>query len=281
MPTPRRTAALRLALLAAPWGIAGCGAEAYQSRIETNSIPLFGYKAELDSSLGPRWQKGEVAISMPAAFKEVPGPKVKKGAAPTGRDPRLPPGFVMDEIPGLLGGFRGTMRTEPAGGTAKDVPVYAFVTSNRYLLASREPTVKPAQYDATLLTSIAAGLRLGSVSITTLKPHSPTDSLGADQRPFAPGLRFDHAAFDTVVDDVPMKYEIYVRREAPLQVGVVFAVPKNAARDEQVRKRIDLSLQTLRIQPGGAGGRAATAPPASSAASDSAPTGSPGSPGSG
>lgn len=256
MPTDR-SAAVRTLFFLCLAGAAGCGAEAYQSRIDGNSIPLFAYRHELDSSLtSSAWRLGEVSLRLPSNFKEVPAPKKKPGVPGAGRDPRLPPGFDID-LPGLLGGFRGTMKAESAGGKAVEVPVHAFVLSNRYLLASREPTAKPQAYDATLLNTLGAGLRKGNVSLTTLKQFTPTETLKPEQRAFAAAPRFDQTSLDTTADEVPMRYEVYIRRQPPLQVAVVFVVPKEPTRDEQLRKRIDLSLQTLRVEVGGGGGGAA------------------------
>lgn len=260
MPTHRRSVVIRLLFLLSLTGAAGCGAEAYQARVEGNAVPLFSYRRELDSSLGLAWRTGEVSLRLPSNFKEVPAPKKKPGMPGAGRDPRLPPGFDID-LPGLLGGFRGTMKAEGPGGKPAEVPVYAFVLSNRYLLASREPTAKPQAYDSTLLNTIGAGLRKGNVSLTTLKQFTPTESLKPEQRAFAPGLRFDHTSLDATMGDVPMRYAIYIRRDPPLQVAIVFAVPKEPARDEQLEKRIDLALQTLRIETaGGTGGALPAAP---------------------
>lgn len=257
MPTDRSSARLLFLLTLA--SAAGCGAEAYQSRIDGNSIPLFAYRHELDSSLAPSaWRRGEVSLRLPNNFKEVPAPKKKPGSPGAGRDPRLPPGFDID-LPGLLGGFRGTMKAEASGGKTVEVPVHAFVLSNRFLLSSREPGAKPDAYDATLLNTLGAGLRKGNVSKTTLKSFVPTESLSPEQRGFASAPRFERTSLDATADDVPMRYELYIHREAKLQVAVIFVVPKDPARDEQLRKRIDLSLQTLRVEIAGGTGTAAPA----------------------
>jgi len=161
MLTHRRSAFRRLFLVAASLGAAGCGAEVYQARVEGNSVPFFNYQRELEGNLGPRWRSanGKISLRLPAAFKEIPGPKKKKkdDPAPTGRDPRIPADFNAD-LPGLLGAFRGTMKADVAGGKTATVPVYAFVLSNQHLLASREPTAKPQQYDQQLIAALGAGL---------------------------------------------------------------------------------------------------------------------------
>jgi len=75
---------------------------------------------------------------------------------------------------------------------------------------------------------------------------------------FSPEFRLDRVTFEPSPADVPMEWQVYLRRVTPLQVAVVFAVPKLASRDEQLKKRIDLSLQTLRIE--GAGSPASVGP---------------------
>ncbi len=244
MRMPRRDLT-RFVLLAPLCGIAGCGADVYEARIDGNAVPFFAYQRDLDSGLGSRWRKGDVGIRLPNEFKEVPAPKKKPGSAAPGRDPRLPPGFDI-ELPGLLGGFRGTVKAEPTGGKPGEVPVFAFVLSNRYLLASKEPTAKPQEYDKTLVNTVTAGLQNGTAP--SLRQYPFTGSLGPGQLAFAPTHRIDQTSLETTIGAAAMRYEIYIRRDPPLQAAVIFVVPKEAARDENLKKRIDLSLQTLRVE---------------------------------
>ncbi|HEX6985408.1 MAG TPA: hypothetical protein VF170_08520, partial [Planctomycetaceae bacterium] len=240
--------------LVAAWSVtlslaaAGCGVETYEARVKQNSIPFFQYQKELDANLGTRWRQGAVSLRLPAEFKPIPNPKKKDQAA---RDPRIPPGLNAEQLVGLLGGFRGEVATA-AGGQSSTGTAYAMVLSNGTLLSSRDPKEKPQDFDLMLLNRVAAGLGLGTVSKNTLRPFN------VGGKDFQPSLRYDAAAFETE-GGAPMRYEVYIHRQAPLQVAVVFALPKSAAGAGRLDDRIALSLQTLRIGDGGppAGGAAA------------------------
>jgi hypothetical protein len=260
MPTNiRRIFTLPLALL--PLLATGCGARTYESRIALNSVPFFGYLQDLNANLGGETRKRDVRFRLPATFTEIPAPKPKKSGESAARDPRLPPGLSGD-LPGLVAGFRGKMKAEDAGGKTRETTAYAYVLTNRFLLASRDASAKPSKYDQLLLNTIAAGLGQPAQPNWTPKPYP------VGGKDFEPSFRYDTVAFDTDTGGVPMRYEVYLRSKPPLIAAVVFVVPKNPAREEQLKKRIDLALQTLRIE----GGTAAPAP----AAQGGAATGGPG-----
>lgn len=212
----------------------GCGVEAYQERMLQNTVPLFNYKQELESSLGPEWRKGEVRLRLPSWFSEVPAPKKNEP------DKRLPPGLDAEFV-GLLGGFRGKVEAVTSDGKTVETPVYAMVLSNRVLLASRDPKVKPSkfaqQFLAELSRAVGGGKFLSDKSLSRV-------SVGG--KSFQPNLRYDWGTLETTSGAVPMEYRVYIHDAPPLQVAVVFLVPKEAARSERLSDRIDLSLQTLR-----------------------------------
>jgi len=240
----------------------GCGVETYQQRIVSNTIPLFQYNQELDANLGAEWRKGEVRMRLPAGFKTIPDPE--KDATV---DRRLPP--TLQGIPtGVLGGFRSTMQALSASGSTIETPIHIVVLSNRALLAAAEPETKPQNFDAMLLNVVSRAAGGGPVKTSVLKPVTVGGS------GFEPSLRYEAAVFDASGGGVPMQYEVYIRRQpqprgTPLQVAVVFLVPKEVMRAGPLRKQIELSLQTLRIEqaPTGAAPSNPASPPGGSGGS--------------
>jgi hypothetical protein len=249
MPNTRRLLAagyLPLAML-----IAGCGVETYQARVIENSVPLFRYEREMNANLAPEWRKGEVRMRLPAGLKEIPGPKKKDD-----KETRLPSGLPED-LPGVLGGFRGKAKAISAGGQNAEAATHVLVLSNRALLASRTPDAKPDKYDTLVVNAIATAVGQGTSSGNIPFKRVTVGNSSRDRIEFGsvpPEISYDSIQFDTTRDDVPMRYEVYVRRQSPLIVAVVFLVPRDAARSERLRERIDLSLQTLRIDQLGSAG---------------------------
>ncbi|MBA3315233.1 MAG: hypothetical protein H0T47_18350 [Planctomycetaceae bacterium] len=248
MPKPLRPLAIHLLPLTV--FAAGCGVETYQARVIDNTVPLFRYKEELDSNLGPEWSKGEVHLRLPAGMTEVPGPNPKKK---DDKERRLPPGFT-GELPGILGGFHGKADAITAGGQNAKAITHVLVLSNRSLLASRTPDAKPQDFDKMLVNSLSTAHGQGTTGGSLGLKRVEVGNSSRDRDAFGsvpPQLQYESAQFDTTLDDVPMRYEVYIRRQSPLIVAIVFLVPRDPARSERLRERIDLSLQTLRIdQPG-------------------------------
>jgi len=255
-PRPKLFALLVLCLL-----VAGCGVETYQARVVENTVPLFRYEDELNSNLGPEWSKGEVHLRLPVGLKEIPGPKKKED-----EETRLPPSLSAD-LKGILGGFRGKADAVTAGGQAAKADMHVLVMSNRSLIASPSADAKPDKFDATLVKTLSAALGTGTSSGNESSKRIEVGNSNRDRDAFGsvpPKIVYEMVQLDTTIDDVPMRYEIYFRREAPLIVAVVFLVPKDPDRSERLRDKIDLSLQTLRITKpgavaatGGGGGSAA------------------------
>lgn len=231
---PHRLPTLLILLIAL--AASGCGVEAYQSRVINNTIPFFQYHEELNANLGPRWRKGEVSLRLPAGLKEIPGPKKNEKEA---RDKRIPSGLDVDELTGLLGGFRGDVEAVNSAGSTVKSPFYALVLSNRVLLASRDTKAKPDEFDTTLLSRLAEALGGAELSST------PRHVVGG--KDFAPSLAYEVARLDVAASNPAMRYEVYLHRQGPLQVAIVFVLPQEAARSERLGERIELSLQTLRL----------------------------------
>lgn len=247
MPNTPRPAALFLSLLCAL--VAGCGVETYQARVVENTVPLFRYEHELNANLGPEWSKGEVHLRLPAGLKEIPAPKKKEDP-----ETRLPSDLNAD-LKGILGGFRGKVNALTAGGQPAKAEMRVLVMSNRVLLASPSPDAKPDKFDTTLINTLAAALGIGVSSGGLPSKRIEVGNSNRDRDEFGsvpPKTVYEMVQLDTTVDDVPMQYEIYFRRQAPLIVAVVFLVPKDPSRGERVREKIDMSLQTLRITKPGA-----------------------------
>ncbi|MGC1273980.1 MAG: hypothetical protein WBC44_09755 [Planctomycetaceae bacterium] len=225
-------------VLVLPFSLAvmGCGVETYQSRVIHNTIPFFQYHQELNANLGPRWRKGEVSLRLPAGLKEIPGPKKNEKEA---RDKRIPSGLNIEELTGLLGGFRGEVEAVNSAGSTVQTPFYALVLSNRVLLASRDTKAKPDKFDTVLVNRLAEAL--GGTELRS----TPRHVVGGQD--FAPSLAYEVARLDAASSNPAMRYEVYLHRQGPLQVAIVFVVPQEAARSERLNERIELSLQTLRL----------------------------------
>lgn len=247
MPHMPRPTALFLSLLC-PF-VAGCGVETYQARVIENTVPLFRYEHELNANLGTEWGKGEVHLRLPEGLKEIPGPKKKEDP-----ETRLPSDLTAD-LTGILGGFHGKVNALNTDGQTAKADMHVLVMSNRSLLASPSKDAKPEKFDTTLVNTLAAALGIGISPGSLPSKRVEVGNSNRDRDAFGsmpPKIVYEMVQLDTTIDDVPMQYEIYFRRESPLIVAVVFLVPKDPDRSEHLREKIDLSLQTLRITKPGA-----------------------------
>lgn len=235
-------------LLIVSLGLTGCGVEAYQDRVAQNTVPLFAYKQELDSNLGQEWRKGEVRLRLPGWYSEIPAPKKDQP------DKRVPPGLEA-KFDGLIGGFQGKIESTTADGKTKQVPIYAMVLSNRELLLSRDPKVKPAKFAQMFLAELSRAVG-GDKFLTDSSLNRVT--VGGES--FQPSLRYDWGTLEATSGSVPMEYRLYVHDASPLQVVIVFLVPKDVARSERLLERINLSLQTLRLDASGGSSNVPAAP---------------------
>jgi hypothetical protein len=229
--------------------VAGCGVETYQARVIENTVPLFRYEEELNSNLGTEWSKGEIRLRLPAGLKEIPGPKKKEDA-----ETRLPPGLDVD-LKGILGGFRGKVNAVTAGGQTAKADMHVLVMSNRVLLASPSKDAKPDAFDKTLVNTLAAALGTGTSAGNLPLKRVEVGNSNRDRDTYGsipPKIVYEMVQLDTMIDDVPMQYEVYFRRQPPLIVAVVFLVPKDPDRSERLRDKLDMSLQTLRTTAPGA-----------------------------
>ncbi len=215
--------------------LCGCGVETYHARIVENSIPFFQYQQELDANLGARWRKGELSVRLPAELKALPDPKEDDG----GRDPRIPRGLALEELTGLLGGFYGELEGADPARNGVAAPFTALILSNRVLLASRDPDVNPEDFDNTLLNRLSEGL--GGAPIKT----TPRHTVGG--KDFAPQLAYERTVLESPTGNPPTRFEVYMYREGRLQVAIVFGVPRNLDRVAPLQKKIELSLQSLRL----------------------------------
>jgi len=228
----------------------GCGTETYNHRLE-ETRKLFNYINRLNENLGPMWNNSGVEIRMPRQLTEIPPPAMEINKetgemVQIGIDERQPQ-FSSEELPGLIGAWKGNVEAEVAGQD-KPVPAYAYILSNAYLWGKGEPE-DAAAFKDTAAAAVMDGLKLPLYEETDWKREDyPESSSG-----FIPQQSANVwvAKSDAVVDEnAPnLRYEasLHLFKNGDIQVAVLFVYPANINPHEHMSDRIGMALETIKI----------------------------------
>lgn len=252
---------------------AGCGQKQYEKRIEETAA-LFARLEVLDANLAGENRDSYVTIRVPRQFREIPAPppkpKPKPGEPVTDTsefDPRQPD-FANVELPGLRSAFEAQVDTAVEGGAASKQKAYVYLLSNHTVAAAKKPIAAPGDKPAedskaaspSLFAESVAGM-LAEALQAEIKPGRHTNEWVREthprnvaalfptgsESPF-PAMTYSVGTLSAVVRDVPVEFSLYLHEQGPVQVLVVFAVPRDIMPSEQLGLRRDLALETLRVR---------------------------------
>jgi hypothetical protein len=237
----------------------GCGREIYEQRLD-ESKRYFTYLDKLNQNLSPWWVGNGLKLRVPKQFQVIPPPtKGKKDAkappkasskeAPKdaaeeppveARDPRQPT-FADLTLPGLQGAFT----TQLSVGAKGREPGYLYVLTNSDLLGRKGSDEKAAQFNNTVLHTIALAVGL---------PDPAPDKMANDAVPKGEAW-VPKRVFKVVRPGFPAvdrsgkeyRIEVYNCKQEKNEVSLVYVLPENVSPAEKLATNIDLSLETLQL----------------------------------
>ncbi len=246
--------ALRYVLPAAAVGLAGCGQQTYEQRLQ-ESAKFFAYVQKVDSSVGPPWKNSPAnpgpidQIRVPLQFKEVKKPLPVKNPE-TGElmdpeiDPRQPD-YVALELPGLVATWEAPCRVT-VDGKAEIRKGYLYVLTNAYMFANADQSGRAPDFVKDLLTLMADKL--------SLTPPDPAKDAQKEQYPRAQPFYVAQKSYDVfrlpdafVKDGATYTIELYVQHAGPVEGVVMFALPAGLDSGEKLTERIPYLLETLKV----------------------------------
>ena len=265
-------------------GIAGCGADQYESRLKQSS-EYYKYLAMVEQNLAPKWSDG-VAVEMmrvPKQFYTVLAPTPVKnddgGDALPAVDPRQPDYLNLifpNDI--LFGAWEAPVSVDGVDGSADARKAYIYVLSNYWMFTREDPA------EALTFTNVMVQL-VGDA----LEEHIPTEKLEKPDTELHPnpstatgkylvGSSYDVYAFrpkaitqrsaerETTVN---YSFTMYAKTNGNIKAVVLVVQPVSTPPQEKLLERIPLMLDYFHItknepKPSQAqGGGAAATPPTS------------------
>lgn len=251
---PLFASARRWALGAFVLGMAGCGQQVYEQRLQ-ESAKFFAYVQKVDSSVGPPWKNtpanpGPIdQIRVPLQFKEI------KKALPTKNpetgemvepeiDPRQPD-YVPLELPGLVATWEAPCRVT-VDGKSEIRKGYLYFLTNAYMFANADQSVRAPDFVKDLLALIADKLSLNA--------PDPVKDAQKEQYPRAQPFYVAQKSYDVyrlpdafVKDGATYTMEIYVQHAGPVEGVVLLALPVGMDSSEKMNERIPYLLETLKV----------------------------------
>ncbi len=240
--TTRRNVAV---LLLAALGCIGCGASKYEERLAATST-YFRYKEKLDSNLQEIFHDEATGIQIrpPRGFDRIPAPKATEG--PDGEllipelDDRQPP-FFLEELPGMIAAWRTEVRAV-VDSDAQTSTAYFYVLSSLGPAADGSDGSFRNQVLDQLNRELGMDLKAGSLNEVAYPANS--------QIGFVPQVVYFERSFvpEPLIDDLSMEFAVYFHDAVDETVCVMTIYPKNVAGLNELKDKIELSLQTLAIK---------------------------------
>lgn len=234
--------------------MAGCGSELYEQRLE-NTRRLFQHMELLDSHLTGEWSDAGsgLRIRPPRQFQMIPAPAPRKKSAEepdvSDVDPRQPP-YLNVELPGLRAAFIADLGAVNEG---KPAPTsgYMYVLSN-HVVGKKGPGDNTAKFGENVVTILCEALHMSA------RPEDWQTVVFPSRRDvFVNPLEYRQVMLspqDLVLplkdghDRLQSQFAIYIYKQGEVQVVVLFVFPRDYNSDEQLDKRIPLSLETLGVE---------------------------------
>lgn len=231
-------------------GIAGCGGEIYQQRLD-NTKKLFAHLELLNAHLHQYWGDPQTGarLRIPLQFSMIPPPVPTKSAGTDG-EPAEPepviddrqPKFLNVELPGLRGAFFAKMNLVDPSAASVDPYGFIYVLTNHHLYDMPD---KAREFHTDLVATLSDTLRTG------VKPEDWRD----EKFPLKVGTFADTVRYKSVVlspsemiGGLERQFSVYMFDQGDVRVAVLFVLPNDVNASEKMTDRIPLCLETLRVQ---------------------------------
>jgi hypothetical protein len=222
----------------------GCGTNTYEQRLgETRK--LFAEINEMEKNLGREENVKGVQIRMPSQFDLIPAPKVETDEEGNiiSMDPDLrQPHFSNEPLPGLIGGWKAMVSADVAG-EQKEVPAYIYLLSNHYLWAAGDPGAATA-FHTTVLESVVSGMGLPEPQQTDWEVRKFPAATGMIQQKSSTVWT---TKTSRPVDETLDELELHLFENGNMKVSLIVVYPDTIDPSEKLPQRMELALQTIRI----------------------------------
>ncbi len=243
---PRR-ALIRLLCLAA-CGLAGCGLETYEQRLEATK-KYFAYLDKLDQSLSPPWRFSPIdGLRVPRQFQEIPAPQPITNSEGKQElpevDPRQPD-FLNWKIEGLVGAWQ-TPVDVVVGDQREARTAYLYAVVNSPLFQAGRTTDALA-FSKNLMIDLANVLQIPPPEDRSISRLSfPKEKPG-----YLPKLDYDAVNFrpEILIQGAQYDVEYYAVKQGDNQVAFIILLPRGMDPQSRISERIPLMLESLRVSP--------------------------------
>jgi hypothetical protein len=228
---------------------AGCGVAYYEQRLNETALQ-FAYYHKLNENLGEPWASAGMTLRVPQQFKPDleqqqivdDAGDVKDALVP--RQPEFfPEGF---ELPGLVGAWRADVGVLAADG--QPVPAHLYAMTNSAMFLDDAMRNEAPQFHGLVLDAVCSGIGIA--------PPAPEDPRWSFLR--VPQGRGYVAKKDlttiTLVPDEPIagavrEFRLYLFAAGEIQTAFLYVIPAGASSQEKIPERIELSFETLVVEP--------------------------------
>lgn len=223
--------------------VAGCGTQAYESRLE-ETRRYFAYLEKVDASLGGKWQENGYEVRAPQQFTLVPAPvptKNEDGTETPSPDTRQPD-YINWTVPGLLAAWEATT-TVDIEGAVEQRKAHLYVASNYWMFASSEQIEKAPEFSTSLIAELGQILSIPEEQRTTQTEQYPR---GAG---YVPKKSFTVANFrpQQLIDGVPYLFDVFLTQSGDVQTAIIVVIPADAQETSRINERIPLMLENMKV----------------------------------
>jgi hypothetical protein len=222
----------------------GCGVDKYEERLN-ESRKLFAEINEMEANLGREWSDKGVQIRMPRKFEPLPPPEVETdeegNVTYSGPDPRQPH-FSDEPLPGLIGAWKAEVGAD-VDGEPKDLPAYIYLLSNHFLWAGGDPGAA-AGFHTLVLETVVNGIGLPSPEPTDWKAESFPPRPGMITQKTSQVWR---SKTSRIIDETPGDVSLHLLENGNMKIALIVVVPDTIDPSEKLPQRMELALQTIRI----------------------------------
>ncbi|QDT89371.1 hypothetical protein [Gimesia algae] len=227
----------------------GCGSETYEKRLNETS-QYFAYVDTRNQALSGLWSSPTIKMRAPLEFQQMEAPNTPVAVESTDEsetpapepmptiDPRQPD-YADLVLPGLEGAWRVEVPVDLENESVER-PAYLYVLSNHTLLQEKR-TEEALNFFNNVNNQIA----------NTFDQFLNTEDFKSEQFPKGKGYTnpksFTVGTFipEMPIDGVPYQFQIYLTESGNRQVVILLVIPKNIARESQLKEQMDYSLETV------------------------------------
>lgn len=236
----------------------GCGLATYEERLQA-SAEFNEYMQTVEANLAtPIWERSDLGMKMrlPLPFRApMPGPELlvdEEGEQFYGPDPRHPE-VLATTFPGIVEAWQTTLPGE--SGEQIESRIYILSNHSRFKLVDGAVVDEPAEFLNDLELLLAD---VFDVVLPEGEANTPGDNLrykltvpmtGSTAEKYIEPKRFSVIRFknDGLSDGRDLQVVLHEHQAGDIQVAVVVIGP--ASLSSQFRQRLEMSLQTLSVQP--------------------------------